>query len=78
MGPSIHYNYDIHSLYVKIINDIEDSQLPDGLVPDIAPEYVHFRDGFRDSPEWGSASASYPGRCANGMGIRRSSGSHGP
>ena len=27
----------------------------DGLVPDIAPEYVQFDGGFRDSPEWGSA-----------------------
>jgi hypothetical protein len=32
-----------------------DAQLPNGLVPDIAPEYVVFDEGFRDSPEWGSA-----------------------
>ena len=37
------------------MNDMADSQLTDGLIPDIAPEYVVFSDGFRDSPEWGSA-----------------------
>jgi hypothetical protein len=30
------------------------------LVPDIAPEYVVFQGGFRDSPEWGSAAAINP------------------
>ncbi len=60
IGPSMHYNYDIHSLYRKIVDDMMDSQLENGLVPDIAPEYVHFKDGFRDSPEWGSASLIIP------------------
>ncbi len=60
IGPSIHYNYDIQLLYNKIVNDMIDSQLDNGLVPDIAPEYVPFKDGFRDSPEWGSASVIIP------------------
>lgn len=60
IGPSMHYNYNIHQLYNKIVNDMIDSQLDNGLVPDIAPEYVPFRDGFRDSPEWGSASIILP------------------
>ncbi len=37
-----------------------DAQTAGGLVPDIAPEYVPFGDGFRDSPEWGSASVILP------------------
>ncbi len=40
-----------------------DAQTKDGLVPDIAPEFVFFDDngfGFRDSPEWGSASVIVP------------------
>jgi hypothetical protein len=37
-----------------------DSQTDDGLVPDIAPEYVVFQDGFRDSTEWGSACVIVP------------------
>ena len=34
--------------------------LENGLVPDIAPEYVPFQGGFRDSPEWGSACVILP------------------
>lgn len=60
IGPSMHYNFDIHSLYSKIVTDMIDSQLDNGLVPDIAPEYVPFSGGFRDSPEWGSASVIIP------------------
>jgi hypothetical protein len=60
IGPSMHYNYNIHVMYSKIVNDMIDSQLEDGLVPDIAPEYVPFDGGFRDSPEWGSASVIIP------------------
>ena len=37
-----------------------ESQMPNGLVPDIAPEYTVFEAGFRDSPEWGSACVIDP------------------
>ncbi len=60
IGSSMHYNFDIQKLYNKIVDDMMDSQLDNGLVPDIAPEYVHFNSGFRDSPEWGSASVIIP------------------
>ncbi len=54
-ASSIMYNYDVASLYVKIADDMQDAQQPNGLVPDIAPEFTVFSGGFRDSPEWGSA-----------------------
>jgi hypothetical protein len=60
MGNSIRYNYDIHNLYTKVIDDMIEAQLDNGLVPDIAPEYVPFYAGFRDSPEWGSAAVILP------------------
>lgn len=60
IGPSMHYNFDIHKLYSKIVDDMIDSQTEEGLVPDIAPEYVVFHRGFRDSPEWGSAAVIIP------------------
>jgi alpha-L-rhamnosidase len=60
MGNSIKFIYDIHNLYDKIIDDMIDAQLENGLVPDIAPEYVPFTEGFRDSPEWGSACIILP------------------
>ncbi len=54
-GPSLRYNFDVSHLMAKAMNDMADSQLDNGLVPDIAPEYTVFSGGFRDSPEWGSA-----------------------
>jgi alpha-L-rhamnosidase len=60
MGSSVHYNFNIYQLYTKQVNDMIESQLPNGLVPDIAPEYVPFEGGFRDSPEWGSAAVILP------------------
>ncbi len=60
MGPSILFHYDMGDLFRKICRDTTDSQLENGLVPDIAPEYVRFKDGFFESPEWGSASVQLP------------------
>ena len=54
-GAALMYNYDLEALYAKISDDIQDAQLPSGLVPSIAPEYAVFSGAFRDSPEWGSA-----------------------
>ena len=60
MAPSIMLNYDVAALYTKWLDDVSDSQLPNGLVPDTAPEYVVFRGYDRDSPEWGSFSVIVP------------------
>lgn len=60
MGNSIKFVYDIHNLYDKVIDDMIEAQLENGLVPDIAPEFVPFAAGFRDSPEWGSACIILP------------------
>jgi len=60
IGASMKYNFDIYNLYSKVIDDMIEGQLPNGLVPDIVPEYVPFEGGFRDSPEWGSASIIIP------------------
>ena len=59
-GPSLRYEFDLASLFTKGMNDMADCQLTNGLVPDIAPEYVVFNGGFRDSPEWGSACVMVP------------------
>lgn len=59
MGPSVQYNFDGKALFAKALRDMRMSQTADGLVPEIAPEYVQFDwggDMFRDSPEWGSSS----------------------
>ncbi len=49
------FNYDVHAMFLKVVQDAREAQLVSGLVPDIAPEYTVFAGGFRDSPEWGSA-----------------------
>jgi len=60
MGDAVHFNYDLHRLYRKQVEDVLDAQTPEGLFPDIAPEYVEFEGGFRDSPEWGTAGVVLP------------------
>jgi hypothetical protein len=59
-GPSLRYEFDLSRLFTKGMNDMADSQQPNGLVPSIAPEYPVFEGGFRDSPEWGSAFVIVP------------------
>jgi hypothetical protein len=60
VGPSLMYNFQIPSLFTKVCGDMADAQTKDGLIPDIAPEYVVFSGGFRDSPEWGSSAVLIP------------------
>ncbi|WP_316767348.1 family 78 glycoside hydrolase catalytic domain [Pedobacter frigiditerrae] len=63
MGSSVRYNYDVAPLFKKALKDMENSQTADGLIPEIAPEYVKFEwggDMFRDSPEWGSSGILMP------------------
>jgi alpha-L-rhamnosidase len=66
-GPSIRYEFNLAQLFTKGMNDMADAQLENGLVPNIAPEYVQFHPAsydpggaFRDSPEWGSAFILVP------------------
>jgi alpha-L-rhamnosidase len=63
MGSSVRYNYNAAPLFRKALQDMRNSQLPNGLIPAIAPEYVKFEwggDMFRDSPEWGSSGILMP------------------
>jgi len=59
-GPGLFYNYDLTSFIPKLIQDMQDAQNSNGLVPSIVPEYVIFGDDFSDSPEWGIASIIVP------------------
>lgn len=59
-APGLFYNFNLTTFAPKIMQDIRDAQLANGLVPDIAPEYVIFEGGFRDSPEWGSTAVILP------------------
>lgn len=52
--------YDVAAYYRELVRNMAEAQTPDGLVPDIVPEYVVFADGFRDDPNWGSALIIVP------------------
>ena len=60
LAGCVMYNFEVPAFYAKIVNDMREAQLANGLVPDIAPEYTVFAGGFRDSPEWGSAYVIAP------------------
>ncbi|MFT3935733.1 MAG: family 78 glycoside hydrolase catalytic domain [Chitinophagaceae bacterium] len=60
VGSSVQYNLDIAALCQKVIKDMMEAQTPEGLIPEIAPEFVEFTEPFRDSPEWGSAAIILP------------------
>jgi alpha-L-rhamnosidase len=60
MGPSILYHYDGYNLYQKICRDTSEAQHDNGLMPNIAPEYTHFKDAFLESPEWGATCVLAP------------------
>jgi alpha-L-rhamnosidase len=59
-GPALRYDFDLARLFTKQLHDMSDAQTADGLVPNVAPEYITFKGGFRDSPEWGSAAIIVP------------------
>ncbi|MDR2763351.1 MAG: family 78 glycoside hydrolase catalytic domain, partial [Planctomycetaceae bacterium] len=60
MQFSLQYRYNLVRQYAKIMEDMRHAQLSNGCIPTIAPEYVRFRGGFEDSPEWGSAFVICP------------------
>ena len=54
-GAAMRYEWALGALYTKDFQDMADAQTAEGLIPDIAPEYIIFPEEYRDSPEWGCA-----------------------
>jgi alpha-L-rhamnosidase len=52
---SVTRDFDVEAYYRDFLRNVAEAQLPDGHVPDIAPEYVVFSGSARDDPNWGSA-----------------------
>jgi hypothetical protein len=71
MQYSLQYRYNLSRLYPKIMEDMRASQLSNGCIPTIAPEYVRFANGFEDTPEWGSAFIICPWYIYKWYGDRR-------
>ncbi|MDN3594823.1 alpha-L-rhamnosidase [Zunongwangia endophytica] len=59
-GPGLFFNYHLENFIPKVMQDIADAQRENGLIPNIAPEYVVFGGDFTDSPEWGLAGIMLP------------------
>lgn len=64
-GPSLRYEFDVDRLFAKGMRDMADAQHADGLIPEIAPEYVKFNPPFNSAAEWGQPSYSCPGSSTN-------------
>jgi hypothetical protein len=71
MQYSLQYRYNLSRQYAKVMNDMRTSQLENGCIPTIAPEYVRFANGFEDTPEWGSAFIICPWYVYRFYGDRR-------
>ncbi|MFB9107852.1 glycoside hydrolase family 78 protein [Flavobacterium gyeonganense] len=59
-GPGLLFNYNLESFIPATMQNIEDSQRDNGLIPTIVPEYVVFGGDFTDSPEWGVTGVILP------------------
>ena len=59
-ADQIRWGWNADAMFAKTCMDLADSQLADGMVPDIAPEFTVFRGGFRHSIEWGSSMIQVP------------------
>jgi alpha-L-rhamnosidase len=57
---SVAGDYDVAAYYRELVRNMAEAQTPDGLVPDIAPEYTVFSGGFRDDPNWGGSLVLAP------------------
>lgn len=60
MFYSIQYRYDVARFYGKVVEDMKSTQAENGFIATTAPELVTFSQGFRDTPEWGSAFIIIP------------------
>ncbi|KFY25296.1 hypothetical protein V491_01823 [Pseudogymnoascus sp. VKM F-3775] len=60
LAPGTQYIRDMEDLYSKILDDILDSQEPDGLVPTMAPEMRYMCGPLHDTISWGCAICFLP------------------
>lgn len=59
-APGLMYCFDMSAMFRKVVDDMHDTQLPNGMVPTMAPEYFIYDGGFRDSIEWGGTYLFLP------------------
>ena len=59
-GPALRYEWNIDRLAAKNVRDMAEAQTPEGLIPNIAPEYTVFKNTFRAAAEWGASFILVP------------------
>ncbi|MFC4006120.1 family 78 glycoside hydrolase catalytic domain [Nonomuraea purpurea] len=69
-------NYDVAAYYRELLVTIAEAQTEDGLVPDIAPEFLVFDAPFRDDPNWGGAIVRIPWQLYRRYGDRTAMRTH--
>ncbi|QHN02996.1 Bacterial alpha-L-rhamnosidase [Granulicella sp. WH15] len=63
VAAGLNFNNNLEALFQATDKNMADAQRTDGMVPEIAPQYMVFDpkwDIFNDSPEWGSAAVLAP------------------
>ncbi|KAJ5765848.1 hypothetical protein N7520_005407 [Penicillium odoratum] len=60
LASSYSYIRDVRNYYSVLMTHVRDSQLEDGLVPDIVPAYTAGKDAYNDAPEWGTVIINAP------------------
>ena len=59
-GPALRYEWRLDRLAAKNMHDMAEAQTPEGLIPNIAPEYTVFKGNYRAAAEWGASFILVP------------------
>jgi alpha-L-rhamnosidase len=59
-GPALRYEWDLARLAAKNVRDMAEAQTPEGLIPNITPEYTVFKNAYRAAAEWGASFILVP------------------
>ncbi len=59
-GPALRYEWRLDRLAAKNVHDMAEAQTPEGLIPNIAPEYTVFKGNYRAAAEWGASFILVP------------------
>ncbi len=59
-GPALRYEWALDRLAAKNVRDMAEAQTPEGLIPNIAPEYTVFKNTYRAAAEWGASFILVP------------------
>lgn len=59
-GPALRYEWRLDRLAAKNMRDMAEAQTPEGLIPNIAPEYTVFKGNYRAAAEWGASFILVP------------------